>query len=272
MVSAEETRIFESFREVRPNFAGRELRCHLGADPPDFVGTDADGQRVGIELGEWIDSRQMAVSIARERQKDSFANALKSEDVEPPKNVGMVWIGKAERVALADADRKVFVAEAYKCIADIDSKWGANLEWHEPQGFQLTNFAQYPLLAKYLTSLDFMPRTRYDTIKGMGWITFPGEGGAYTPQNAIDALLALIRKKTSMYEELHKKENLRELYLVAYYDRALIHNTPYFAPNFGCDEVVAIAAGEVQRNHGVFQKVFLFNALVPGQNVTQLYP
>ena len=78
--------------------------------------------------------------------------------------------------------------------------------------------------------------------------------------NAVNALLALIHKKTSMYAGLHAKENLSELYLVAYYDLALIHNTPYFAPNFGWDRVTAIAAAEIDKNPGAFQKVFLFDS------------
>jgi hypothetical protein len=272
VISAEETTIFKSFAEVRPDFAGRELTCGPGADPPDFVGTDAAGKRVGIELGEWLDKQQMAISVARERQKNSFLNALKSEEIDPPKNIGLIWIGKAERLALRDEDAKAFRDEMYKCVSDIDSKWKSNAEWHEPQGFQLTDFGAYPALAKYLIALDFMARTRYDTIKGIAWLTFPAEGGAYTPANAVDALLALIRKKTSMYERLHAKENLSELYLVAYYDLGLIYNTPYFTPNFGWDQVAAIAAAEIKKNPGAFQKVFLFNSLIPDRTVTLLYP
>jgi hypothetical protein len=211
MVSAEEIAIFEAFRATFPNFAGRELKCVPGADPPDFVGTDGANKRLGIELGEWLNPQQMAVSIARERQKDSFMNALNSEEVEPPKNIGMVWIGKQERVALRAEDAVQFRKEIFACVADIDARWHENEDWHSPQGYHMGNLSAYPSVAKYLASLKFIPRTRMPTIKGIAWLTFPLEGGAYTPQHAVEALLELIRKKTAMYADLHRTQNLSEL-------------------------------------------------------------
>jgi hypothetical protein len=271
MVSAEETAIFEAFQKTYPNFAGRELECEPGADPPDFVGTDRNNKRVGIELGEWLNQQQGAVSIARERQKDTFMNALKSEEVEPPQNIGMVWIGKDERIALRAEDATRFREEIFACVGDIDARWQENEDWQSPQGYRTNDFSKYPSVAKYVRSLTFIPRARMPTIKGIAWLIFPGEGGAYTPQDAVNALLGLIRKKTGMYAELHRAQNLSELYLLAYYDRALIHNTPYIAPNFGWDEITAIATAEIAKNPGVFQKVFLFNSLPQDRTVTLLW-
>lgn len=266
MVSAEETAIFEAFRATCPDFAGRELKCEPGVDPPDFVGTDGANKRVGIELGEWLNPQQMAVSIARERQKGSFMNALNSEEVEPPNNIGMVWIGKEERVALRAEDAVQFREEIFACIADIDAHWHQNEDWQSPQGYQMNDLSAYPSLAKYHLSLKFIPRTRIPTIKGMAWLTFPLEGGAYTPQDALEALLELIRKKTAMYANLHRKQNLSELYLLVYYDRALIHNTPYIALNFGWDEIVAIAKAEIAKNPGAFQKSILVQFVASRQS------
>lgn len=271
MVSAEEIAIFEAFRATYPNFAGRELKCEPGSDPPDIVGTDGTNKRVGIELGEWLNAQQMAVSVARERQKDSFMNALKSEEVEPPKNIGMVWIDKEERIALRVEDAVQFREEIFACVADIDTHWHENEDWQSPQSYRMNDFSRYPSVARYLASLTFIPRARMPTIKGIAWVTFPGEGGAYTPQDAVEALLELIRKKAAMYGDLHQKENLSELYLLAYYDRALIHNTPYIAPNFGWDAIAAIAKSEIAENPGAFQKVFLFNSLPQDRTVTKLW-
>jgi hypothetical protein len=272
MVTAEERSIFKSFCETLPTFAGRQLVCQPGADPPDLVGTDAERLRVGIELGEWLNPQQMAESIARERQEDSFLNCVRSEEVEPPANIRFVWMEKAGHAALAAADCAQFQNEIYKCIADIDARWNANEEWHEPQGFMLSEVHGYPCLARYLSRLHFASRERFPVIKGVGWIEFPAAGGAYSPQNTVAALLKLIDKKTGMYGELHKKENLAELYLVAYYDRALIHNPPYVAPNFGWNDVAAIAAAEIAKNPGAFQKVFLFNALPQDRSLAVLWP
>jgi hypothetical protein len=272
MVSAAEMTVFEQFVATLPDFAGRELVCKPGADPPDFVGTDAEGRRVGIEMGEWLNEEQMAASIARERKKDSFMTALKSEEIKPPTNVGLVWMGRPDGVGLRAEDSPQFQKEIFACVAEIDARWQENEERHSPQGHQITDFPKYPTIAKYLESLTFIPRERMPTIKGIAWLTFPGEGGAYTPRDAVDALLELIRKKTAKYADLHKKENLAELYLVGFYDRAVIHNTPYIAPHFGWDEIAAIAGAEIAKNPGAFQKVFLFNSLPEDRTVTLLWP
>jgi hypothetical protein len=272
MVSAGEHTIFEAFIAVRPDFAGRALECKPGADPPDFIGTDAEGKRVGVELGEWLNEEQMRISVARERKKDSFMSAVKSEEVEPPTNVGMVWMGKLDGVALRAEDAAQFQKEIFAYVAEIDRRWQENDEWHGRQGHPITDFSKYPTVAKYLGSLTFISRERMPTIKGIAWLTFPGEGGAYTPRDAVDALLELIRKKTAKYAYLHKEQRLSELYLVAYYDRALIYNTPYIGPGFGWDEIAAIAGAEIAKNPGAFQKVFLFNSLPDDMTVTELWP
>lgn len=271
MVSVGEESVFRAFLNTCPDFAGRELHCELGADPPDFLGTDTTGRRVGIELGEWLNPQQMAASLARERQKDSVWDVLRSEEEEPPQNIGFIWIGKANDALLREEDASEFRDEAYRCVQDVDSRWRDNADCESPQGYLMTDFAAFPCLAKYLSSLTFIPRTRMPTIKGIAWFSFRPEGGAYTPGHAVGALLDLLHKKTDKYVSLHKEENLDELYLVAYYDRALIHNTPFVAPNFGWDEVAAIAAAEVARNPGAFQKIFLFNALPQDRTVTLLW-
>jgi hypothetical protein len=111
-----------------------------------------------------------------------------------------------------------------------------------------------------------MPR-----IKGTTWLTFPGEGGAYTPKDALDVLKDLIRKKTAMSGDLHQTRNLSELYLLAYYDHADIHNTPYTAPNFGWDEIAAIVKAEIAKNSRALLKVFLSNSLPPDRTATVLW-
>jgi len=199
-------------------------------------------------------------------------NALKSEEVGPPTNIGIVWMGRPDHVRLLAEDADQFQKEIFACVSEIDARWQENEEWHSLQGHQIADFPKYPTVAKYLESLTFIPRERMPTIKGIAWLTFPGEGGAYTPRDAVDALLELIRKKTAKYVDLHKKKNLAELYLVGFYDRALIHNTPYIAPHFGWDEIAAIAGAEIAKNPGAFQKVFLFNSLPEDMTVTLLWP
>jgi hypothetical protein len=84
--------------------------------------------------------------------------------------------------------------------------------------------------------------------------------------------LCLLRDKTAKYADLHTKQGLAELYLIAYYNKALLYNSPYLAPDFGLSDVAAIAAAEVAKDPGAFQKVLLFNATEPGLEMFPLWP
>lgn len=90
--------------------------------------------------------------------------------------------------------------------------------------------------------------------------------------DAVDALLELLANKTSKYGNLHKEQNLDELYLVAYYNKALLYNPPSIAPGFGFRDVARIATSSLEKNPGPFQRIFLFNALKPGSEVIQVWP
>jgi hypothetical protein len=81
----------------------------------------------------------------------------------------------------------------------------------------------------------------------------------------------LIDKKTGKYSGLHGQQNLDELYLVAYYNNALFYNTPFLALGFGFREVADLVAPTVQSSHGVFQKVFLFNAIKQDQEAIMIW-
>jgi hypothetical protein len=111
----------------------------------------------------------------------------------------------------------------------------------------------------------------FNTWLGYDWIGFPSHGDAYTPRDAVNALLNLLTKKTAKYSGLHQIQDLEELYLLAHYNKAIFHNTPYIAPGFGLNEVAEIARKEVVANPGPFQKIFLFNATEPGLELIRLF-
>jgi hypothetical protein len=81
-----------------------------------------------------------------------------------------------------------------------------------------------------------------------------------------------LNKKTSKYHDLHRRQSLDELYLVIYYDQGWFYNTPFAAPGIGFRQIAEIAAQVAADNHGVFQKIFLFNSLYRDQEVVQLWP
>lgn len=272
MLRPAEKTIFEAFAKFYPEFAGTKVKCEDGPDPPDYICVDEGGRRVGIELGEWLNEQQTQESKERERLEDSYCSVIRSEEEEPPRNIGWLYLNNKAGLRLSANDGAVFRAELYTCVKEVDDGWPKNPDRDDLQGYVHNDFGAYPILAKYLEGLYFRSRARIDPIKGIAWIGFRPRGGAYSPKDAVQALLGLIRKKTNKYADLRRDQNLAELYLIAYYDQALIHNTPYFGLNFGLDEVAEIASAEVAKNPGPFQRVFLFNALPQDMWLSQLWP
>src|SRR5882724_10805664 len=84
---------FEAFRLALPNFAGRPVvSIQWGGDPPDVLCLDGPGKRIGVELVQWVNERQMAVSKARFKLEDSYQFAIRSSEEQPPANIGLVFI------------------------------------------------------------------------------------------------------------------------------------------------------------------------------------
>ncbi len=78
---------------------------------------------------------------------------------------------------------------------------------------------------------------------------------------------ALYQKKAAKYIDLHAKENLNELYLIAYYNQGLFYNSPYETPYFDFNDVADVFKLWVAANSGRFQKVFLLDATGEGNAV-----
>ena len=266
--------IFDAFNRAQPDFAGRPVDWELGADPPDILCIDDEGKRVGVELVEWLNEEQMKSSKIRERMEDSFMEVIRSKEIPPPSNIGLVWLSTKSLTPLRQADAEDFRKELLSLIERVDSDWGKNEDCNSPQGYFHRDFSGYPYLDRYLGSLRFWPRSRFNTSLGVRWVRFPNPTYAYTPQDAIDALREQLNKKTSKasYLDLHQRQNLDELYLLLYYDQGWIYNTPFNAPGFGFREIAEIAAQAAANNHGVFQKIFLFNSLYGDQEAVQLWP
>jgi hypothetical protein len=272
MLRPEERLIFQIFYQACPDFADRPVNWTDGADPPDVLCTDVTGRRIGVELGEWLNEAQIRANKRMERWQDSYLKGVRSQDEPPPKNFGIVWLGPKSGVDLSASDSAEFRAELLSLLHRVDNEWPNCCEWQSPQGAFIRDLAGYPCLARYLTHLQIHPKWGSGIPTHYRWVCFPARGGAYSPRDAVDALLDLLRDKAAKYSGLHAKEGLTELYLIAYYNKALFYNSPYLAPGFGLPEVATIAGAEIAKTPGAFQKIFLFNATEPGLEVFQLWP
>ncbi len=272
MLRREERLIFRAFYDACPDFAGRVVDWKDGPDPPDLLCEDSAGKRIGVELGEWLNEDQIRSNKRLERWQESFLTAIRSEDVSPPQNVGFVRLGPKARVLLPPAEAATFRHELLTLIQHVDRDWNYYSDCRSPQRVSLTSFPDFPCLARYLDDIRFYSRMHFDTFPGNPWIAFPTRGGFYSEDDAVEALLNLLRNKTAKYATLHAEHSLDELYLVAYYNKAILYNSPYFVPGFGLTEVAKIARAEVAKNPGAFQKIFLFDTTEPDLSPIQLWP
>jgi hypothetical protein len=270
MLRPEEKAIFSRFFALCGTCGLAGSSCREGADPPDYICTATVGKRIGVELAEWLNEDQMRESIQRERLERSYLDVVKSKQEPPPVNFGFVWLGTEHDLQLDKKNGLQFRSELYQCIRKIDRAWRQEENWQSPQGRQYSDFSGFPTLKKHLMRLTCFPRSSFNTKLGSEWVAFPMRVGAYSPQTAVDALSGIIARKTQKYGTLRQDQQLDELHLLVYYNKGLLHNLPYVAPEYGFNEVAAEVAPGVAAKPGPFQKVYLLDA-VEGKLIT-LWP
>ncbi|MDA2934647.1 hypothetical protein MYX82_09940 [Acidobacteria bacterium AH-259-D05] len=227
-----------------------------GPDPPDILCVDSEGNRVGVELAEWLNEVQMAYGRRREQLQESYSAGINTAEEQPPRNIGLIWLFPG--TPLDSADIYSFRRQLLEFISQTDANWSA-LENHDsPQGIPVVDFSGYPLLSRYLRQIDFFPRTVYSPGLGSNWITFPASGGSYSPMTAVEALLKVFCKKTGKYSTLCQDQSLAELYLLIYYDQGWAYNSPFEALGYGFKDIADELRAAAQRDPGPFNKVFLF--------------
>ncbi len=261
MIKPAERRVFEELESLGVLPVGG--RCSDGNDPPDFLCTDSRGRRVGIELAEWVHERQIAASKPRHRIGASLSAATSSLDV-PSQNVGRIQLFPTQELQASDIEQ--FRRELADWIASVEAVWSQFAERDTlTQGVPVRDFQQYPLVRAHLSQIDVFPRTEGRSV-GIG--IFAG-GGPYSTNSAFEALLTVLGKKVKKYSELHATESLNELWLVIYYWQGYLHNTPYDSPGYGLPQIGAELAPLVQTDHGLFDRIYLFD--VPKRELVSVW-
>lgn len=261
MASAKmEQEIFSQFTTLHPDFAGRPVSSMPGPNPPDFICVDTLGDRIGVELSEWLHEKQTARHKPLLQHEAALRGAIDSNSMEPPTKIGSVQLFANRTIRLNSADLSPFRDQLYSFIAAVDHRWTTLRDHDDPQGVGIgaADFANVPLVAKYIASMICTSRRYQPTIVGNTWITFFPHGGAFRAETALTALEATLRRKTSKYATLRSDARLGELYLLLYYDQAWLYNTPFDSPSFGFPEVVAHLSTLAAYDPGAFDKIFLF--------------
>ena len=256
--AAVELKVFNKFRDAFPKLGIHSFKCAPGPNPPDFICVAAGGARIGVELSEWLDEQQIAHQRPQYQREHEFLRLIDSRSVEPPTNIGNIWVFEHEGIRLRPADSEEFKKQLYAFVRELDRRW-SDLEGHDDsQGLDVDTFPSYPMVAKYLGSLRCWSQATFRTHAGNEWMSFMPHGGGYDEESAFDALKESLARKTAMYTTLHKDQNLAELHLLLYYDQGFLYNTPFDVPDWGFNEIAAALANVAAQNHGVFDHIYLF--------------
>ncbi len=267
-----ERQVFEAFCDIQPNFPGRSLKnWERGANPPDFLCQDFSGQRIGVELTEWVNEGQIAAEKARQDLIMGYLQIIQSERETPPKNIEFVTLAP-NRKAPSRKGVEEFRRQLFECIGEVDSRWDSPVSPVGAQPRLQWEFPNHSRLSKHLGCIQYWPVFKSRTPLGIRWIRFRPRGGAYNPEAMVSTLIQIIRKKTAMYKSLHRAQQLSELYLVAYYGSAMLYNPPYHGLNFGFQEVASAISAELSSNAGCFDKVFLFSPVEKNEKILQVWP
>jgi len=229
-----------------------------GSEPPDFLLADDKGEKIGLELAEWLQEAPTARARTYEHLQHIISAAAKREGLLKSHNILILQGGKSSYPRGRGQDQLVCELLQFLAKGDITTREGT-----------YTDFSGYPTLHQYIgtiivwaskTSFKWSPRLRIR------------EDGFYDPGDAKERLLALLKEKADKYGNLKEKQMLTELWLLVYYDRGVVWNPPYEGVNTGLKEIVGQARKHLARDHGFFDQIFLFMVAERARDVMKLYP
>lgn len=295
-----EALIFSDFRNKVPSFAGapveivdRGPKDKSGNSCPDFVCVTKSRNKIGVELTEWLNEDQMAETQSLEREEKRFVSLLGTEREEPPEFIGEIHLEVKNTAKFPTSQKKQdrFRKEFFDLIEVEDNKLRSGEEQFGPGGcYPVNDLSGYSTLKEYLYSLViWMPNLLI--TRGPGWVkgTMSSglSGGAYSPNDSLEALIAIIKRKFEKkgYTKAIQKGVASEIYLLVYYNQGRWNTTPYHG-NMEVDgqqmqvalpDIARITAEKISGIPSPFSKVFLHNFIEfdhrnPQDHIFQLYP
>lgn len=270
-----EKSIFAAFLDAAPDFAGESVQdwSQPKQDPPDVLCATVAGRHVGLELTGWIDEGQIADTRSAESIESSVRKAIEPEPPNNTEHIQSVWLLRLPRARVKPADAGEFRAELLQLVDEVDSRWGAEEDWHSRQGCWWTDFGRFATLGKYLSQVRFFPRSAFrnwpSTRGGHGWLTFPMRGGAYSEDSMLAALQTRLAGKIQKYAA--RPTGLDEFDLLVHYDLAWAYNTPVETLTFKFADAARAGAEFIGDDPGAFDQIFLFVPHNDARKVFRLY-
>lgn len=282
-----EKAIFASFLRACPNFADEPIKewdvvddwyAKRALDPPpppfdkrpDVIALTASGKRIGVELKSWINQEQIQAARKQETIETQILTAVGEQPQNETKNVGFVRLS-AKQKRFLKGDAAEFRKQIFALIEKQDNSWSQKPVWEQQLFDNVRDLGSYPILDKYLDSVEIHPRPFFDSE----WVQFPNRGGAYSPKDMHATLSNALtaHTKDQRYKGLKEHVGLDESYLLIHYDfKAFAYNTPFDAPNFGFREAAEFASKVLKDDGGYFDRVFLFQFLVGNEEAYRVLP
>lgn len=259
--------IFEAFLRAVPFFAGEAIREWMQpsdeSDFPDVTCVAMSGGRIGVELGEWLHEKEMRAAKSKAWMERSFLAAIGDQGRNTTKHIYFVRLMPMLTARIHPHDGPEFRRQLFDLIGHVDTQWQTKPHWQNPQGCCMPQdeLRRYAVLAKYLACVQLLPRaanTPKEWPAGVDWITFPLHVDSYDKSTMLTPLLDLLSDKTAHYAS--SGHGYQHLAFVAYYNRALLYNSPIEAPGWGFDGVVAEARGAVAGKPSPFHSIWIFHA------------
>jgi len=272
---------FERFLRFQPALGTASWR-YLGAhhERPDFVSAD----NIGIELGEWLHEAQTQRAREIDRfEEEIIAGAgargmttfLKSfEAAEAPRYQVALHVGEVPTRRMRPA--------IVTTLLDFLETCGKPATPRElGYGTVYGSADLSPALGRYFATVRLVCAPKIN----LGLTV--SRGGSFDPQDALSALLEVMRgkleTKRTLYQEVRRVRNLIALHLVVHYGRGVLWNSPYHGIGLregkAVDEMTSrqvisdrASAYVASVTGGAFDRVFLFFDLGAGSECRALGP
>lgn len=261
--------VFDAFLEAAPDFkAAMASYVQPEDDPPDILCSMNIGQRIGFELKEWLNEKQMERAKGRERIEESILEAIGDCPPNGYQYIAYLQLFPKIRLRVKEVDREAFRIELFNLIEEVEAQWPGQPMWHSPQGHRVTDIGHYPTVSKYLHNIQFYPQEFRGGWKGSTrWIRFPNSGGFYSPNPMVNALLETVADSIDYYRGTKLGY---EFNLLIHYSRALLYNSSVETEEYKIEDAARAASDAIGDDPGRFSKIFLLIYGEPG-TVYRLY-
>jgi hypothetical protein len=261
-----ERRIFAGFVQLLQEFSGEPLagwdQPEQENDFPDIIGETVSGRRIGVELGEWLNAKEMAAAMTKERREECINAAIGQQGDNPTTHIKYLWLHPKGHVHAKDYAQ--FREQLFDIIRASDERWPNEPYWQRGTLLSADDLKAYPVLAKYLDGIRLFAKTpgrEWPTPDW--WILFPAGGGFFNKDTMLNPLKQLIASKTAHYGQ--SNTGFTHLSLLLYYEQAVLYNSPYATPLHPEEAIVEAAKESIGESIAPFERIFLYIAIGDGR-------